>query len=149
MVDSNIGPNSAPLRDISYCNPSDLDFDLSGSLKGKSDDVIELARYGFPLMINSKIGPNSAPLRDIRHWNLSDLDFDLSRSLKIKTDSVIGLIIYGFLLMVSSNTEPNSAWYKAAVVCRYVELYTDMHQMCLLINSLMVQGITPVIHDSL
>ncbi len=43
-------------------NLSDLDFDLSRSLKVKSDDVIELAIYGFLLMINSNIGPNSAPL---------------------------------------------------------------------------------------
>ncbi len=31
MVNSNIGPNSAPLRDIRLCNLSDLEFDLSRS----------------------------------------------------------------------------------------------------------------------
>ncbi len=36
--------------------------DLSGSLKVKSDGVIELAIYGFLLMVNSNIGPNLTPL---------------------------------------------------------------------------------------
>ena len=48
-------------------NPSDLDFDLPGTLEVKSDDVIGLAIYCFLLRINSNIGPNSASLRDIRH----------------------------------------------------------------------------------
>ncbi len=64
MVNSNIGPNSALLRDIRHCNPSDLEFDLSRSLKVNSD-VIELAINGFLFMVNSNIGPNSTPLRDM------------------------------------------------------------------------------------
>ena len=36
MVNSNIGPNLAPLRDIRLWNPSDLDFDLSMSLRSKA-----------------------------------------------------------------------------------------------------------------
>ncbi len=43
MVNSNIGPNSAPLRDIRLWNPSDLDFDLLRSLKVQCDDIIRLA----------------------------------------------------------------------------------------------------------
>ncbi len=56
IVNSNTGPNSAPLRDIRHCNLSDLDFDLPRSLKVKSDCVIGLAIYGFLLMVNSNIG---------------------------------------------------------------------------------------------
>ena len=58
---------SIPCKFPSTQNPSDLDFDLSGSLQVKSDDVIGLAIYDFLLMINSNIGHISAPLRDIRH----------------------------------------------------------------------------------
>ena len=58
MFNSNIGPNWAPLGDISLQNLGDLDFDLSMSLKVKSDGVIGLAIYGFLLMVNSNIGPN-------------------------------------------------------------------------------------------
>ena len=47
-------------------NLSDLDFDLSRSLKIKCDCVIGLPIYGFLIMCNSSIGPNMAPLRDIR-----------------------------------------------------------------------------------
>ena len=43
----------------------DLDFNLSMSLKVKSDDDIGLPIYGFLLMFNGNIGPNKAPLRDI------------------------------------------------------------------------------------
>ncbi len=39
-------------------NLGDLDFDLSRSLKVKSDDAIELPIYGFLLMCNSNIGPS-------------------------------------------------------------------------------------------
>ncbi len=65
MVNSDIGLNSAPLRDIRHRNLSDLDFDLSRSLKVKSDGVIGLPIYGFLLMVNSNIVPNLAPLRDM------------------------------------------------------------------------------------
>ncbi len=106
---SNIGPNSAPLRDIRHWNPSDLYFGLSRSLKIKSDSVVGLAIYGFLLILNSNTEPKSTPLWDIRLWNPSDLDFDLSRSLKVKKDGVIGLAIYGILLMVNINMGPISA----------------------------------------
>ncbi len=66
MFDSNIGPNSAPLRDIRLRNLSDLEFDLSKSFKVGCDVVIGLPTYGFPLMVNNNIGANSAPLQDIR-----------------------------------------------------------------------------------
>ncbi len=106
---SNILPNSGPLRDIRFLNPSDLDFELSKSLKVKSDGVIALAVHGFLLMANSNIRANSVPLRDIKalksQWPW--LDLDLSRSLKIKRDGVIGLIIYGSLLMINSNIGTN------------------------------------------
>ena len=72
---------------------SDLEFDLSMSLKVKCDDVIGLPTYTFLLMFNSNMWPNSAPLQDIRLRNLSDLVFDLAWSLKVKCDDVIGLII--------------------------------------------------------
>ena len=61
MVNSNIGPNLASLRDIRLQNLSYLDFDLSRSLKLKIDGVIGLAIYGF-LMDNSNMGSTSAPL---------------------------------------------------------------------------------------
>ncbi len=50
---------------------SDLEFDLSRSLKVKCDDVIGLSLYAFLLMFNSNIWPNSAPLQDIRLQNLT------------------------------------------------------------------------------
>ncbi len=85
--------------DIRLRHLSDLEFDLSRSLKVKCDSVIGLPIYAFLLMFNSNILPNSAPLQDVRLQNLSDLEFDLSRSLKVKCDGVIGLAIHGFLLM--------------------------------------------------
>ncbi len=66
MVNSTTGPNSAHLQNISISNPSDLDFDLSKSLKVKSFDAIGLPIYGFLLMFNTNMGANSAPLRKIR-----------------------------------------------------------------------------------
>ncbi len=61
MFNSNIGPKQAPLRDIRLRNPSDLDFDLSRSLKVKCDSAIGIPMYDLLLMFNSNIGPNSAP----------------------------------------------------------------------------------------
>ncbi len=58
MVNSNIGPNWAPLRDIRLQHLSDLDFDSSGSLKFKYDSAIGLTIHGFILMINVNMGPN-------------------------------------------------------------------------------------------
>ena len=49
---------SIPCRSPSTQNQSDLDFDLSRSLKVKSDDVIGLTIYSFLLMVNSNIDPN-------------------------------------------------------------------------------------------
>ena len=46
MFNSNIWPNSAPLQNIMLQNMSDLNFDLSRSLKVKCD-VIGLSIYGF------------------------------------------------------------------------------------------------------
>ena len=76
----------APLQDIRFRNLSDLEFDLSRSLKVKYDDVIGLSLYAFLLMFNSNMWPNSAPLQDMRLRNLSDLEFDLSTSLKVKCE---------------------------------------------------------------
>ncbi len=50
MINSNIWPNSAPLRDTKLRNLSDYDFELSRSLKVKCDGVIGLAIYGFLLI---------------------------------------------------------------------------------------------------
>ncbi len=66
-----------------------FDFDLSRSLKVKSDGVIGLSTYGFLSMVNSNLGHNLAPLRN----RTLDLDFDLSRSLKVKSDGAVRLPI--------------------------------------------------------
>ncbi len=50
MFNTNMRPNSAPLRDIRRRNLSDLEFDLSMSLKAKCDNVIGLAIHGFLLI---------------------------------------------------------------------------------------------------
>ena len=47
MVNGNIGPDLVPLRDIRLENLSDLDFDLSRSLKVKRHGVIGLTIYDF------------------------------------------------------------------------------------------------------
>ncbi len=46
---NNLRPNSAPLRyyDIRFLNLSDLEFDLSSSLKVKCDSVIGLPIYAI------------------------------------------------------------------------------------------------------
>ncbi len=89
----------APLQDIRLRNLSNLEVDLSSSIKVICDDVIGLPTYAFLLMFNSNLWPNSAPSQDIRLRNLSDLEFDLLRSLKVKCDDDIGLVIHGFLLI--------------------------------------------------
>ncbi len=58
MVNSNIGPNSAHLRDIRLQNFGDLEFDLSRSLKVKSNGAIRLPIYDFLFMFNSNMGSN-------------------------------------------------------------------------------------------
>ena len=93
MFNSNIWPNSAPLRHIKLQNLSD--FDLSRSLWMKCDSVIgpppPPPKYAFLLMFNINTWPNFAPLRDmgllnflkrkvISLPNLSDLYIYLSRS---------------------------------------------------------------------
>ncbi len=65
MFNSNIGSIYALLGDIRLRNLSDLDFDLSRSLKVKSNGAVRLLIYGFLLMFNSNIGPDLAPLRDM------------------------------------------------------------------------------------
>ncbi len=44
MINSNIESNSTPLGVISFRNLSDLDFDISRSLRVKCDSVIGLPR---------------------------------------------------------------------------------------------------------
>ncbi len=95
---SNVWTNSGPLQDIRLQNLSDIEFDLSRSLKVKCDSVIGLPIYAFLSVFNSNIWPNFAPLQDIRLQNRSDLESDLSRSLKVKCD-IIGLVIHGFVLI--------------------------------------------------
>ncbi len=46
-------------------NPSNLDFNLSRSLKVKYNGAGAPPLYGFILMFNSNILPNQAPLRDM------------------------------------------------------------------------------------
>ena len=88
VFNSNIRLNSAPLRDISLRNLSDIGIDLSSSLRSKCNGINELPVYAFLLMFNSNIWHNSVTLREIMLQNVSDLDFDLSRSLKVKCDNV-------------------------------------------------------------
>ncbi len=45
MVNTNIGPNLAPLRDVKVCNQGHLNFGLSKSLKVKSNGAV-----GLPIM---------------------------------------------------------------------------------------------------
>ncbi len=117
VFNSNICPNSAALRDISLWNLSDLDIDLSRSLKVKCDSVIGLPIYGFLFMFNSNIWPNSAPLRYISCQNLSDLDFDFQdhwpwhwpfKVTEAKCNYTNELPIYAFLSIFNSNIWPNS-----------------------------------------
>ncbi len=61
---------SIPYRSATTQNLSDLDLDLSRSLKVKCEGAIGRPIYGFLLMFNNNIGPNSAPFRDIRIQNL-------------------------------------------------------------------------------
>ncbi len=53
--DSNIWPNSSPLQDKRLQNLSDLEFDLSRSLKVKCDDVIGLVIIRGYLLICTAI----------------------------------------------------------------------------------------------
>ena len=57
MFNGSIWPNSAPLQDTSLQNVSDLEFDLSRSLKVRCDSVIGLPiyMYAFLLMFNGNI----------------------------------------------------------------------------------------------
>ncbi len=53
MFNSNMWPNVAPLQDACVQNMSDLEFDLSLSLKVKSNDAAGLPIYDFLLVLNS------------------------------------------------------------------------------------------------
>ncbi len=59
MFNSNIGPNTAPLRDIRLQNLGDLEFDRSRSLTVKSNGAFELPIYDFLLVSNSNYMSNS------------------------------------------------------------------------------------------
>ncbi len=56
MANGNILPNSARVREIRLWKPSDLDVDLSRSLKDKCDGVIGLPIHCFLLIVNSNKG---------------------------------------------------------------------------------------------
>ncbi len=98
----------APVQDIRLRNLSDLEFDLSRSLKVICDDVIGFSKCAFLLMFNSNLWSNSAVLPDIRLRNMSDIEFDLSRSLKaiVSLDSPYMLcyqcliVTYGLTLLL-------------------------------------------------
>ena len=49
---SNMGPNLAPLRDMTFWNLSALDFDLLRSSKVKSDSATSLPIYDFLVVSN-------------------------------------------------------------------------------------------------
>ncbi len=55
MFNSNIGHNMAPLQVISLKNLSDLDFDLSRSLKVSPNGAAGLPIYDFLLVSNSNL----------------------------------------------------------------------------------------------
>ena len=84
MVNSNIGPNSAPLRDIRLWNLSDLDFDLSRSLKVKSNGAVGLSIYEFLLMFNSNQISISHHLGDICIWKFSPYLLSLGQNFADK-----------------------------------------------------------------
>ncbi len=63
IFNSNIWPNSASLQDISF--QSDLNIDLSRSLRSDVIIPMDSSDNAFLLIIYSNIWPNSAPLRDI------------------------------------------------------------------------------------
>ncbi len=98
LFHSNIWPSSFTRYKASK---SDLEFDLSMSLKVICDNVIGLAIYAFLSMFNSNLWPNSASSQNIRPQNLSDLEFDFSMFSMFSTFKcdVIGLVIHGFLLI--------------------------------------------------
>ena len=95
-------------------NLSDLDLDLSRSLRFKCDSIIALHIYAFLLMFNGNTWANFAHLRCIEMYRgfkilvISSLTFQgHSRSNVIV---FIGLLIYVFFLLMSkSNMLPNSA----------------------------------------
>ena len=101
-VNSNIGPKQALLQDIRLRNLSELECDLSMSLKVKCESPIGLPIYGFLLMFNSNIGLNQAPQRDISLKNLG-----VSRSFKVKSTGAVGLPIYDFVSVSNSNYVSN------------------------------------------
>ncbi len=77
MINSNIGPNLAPLRDIRLWNPSDLDLDLLRSFKVKSNTAVGLSIYEFLSVSNSNHKPHVylSPFR--RHMRLKIFSLSL------------------------------------------------------------------------
>ncbi len=113
IVNSNMWPNLAALRDTRLWNLGDLD--LSRSLKVKCDGVIGLPICGFLLMVNSNL---IVTLRDIivnsNFMRYKALKSEWPwlwpfKSLKVKCHGVIELAMYCVLLMVNSNIRPNLA----------------------------------------
>ena len=98
----------APLWDISLPNLSDLDIDLSRSLRSNVIILLDSPYMLFYHCFTSNIFPILAHLSHINLQNLSDLDIYLSRSLKVKCKHTIGLSIYPLLLLLNSNIRPNS-----------------------------------------
>ncbi len=82
-------PNTALLRDINLQNMSDLDFNLSRSLKVKCESAIGFPIYGLLLVFNSNIVPNSASLQDIRLqiWLTLNLTFHSRSNPMVQLDS--------------------------------------------------------------
>ena len=95
---------------------SDLDFDLLGSLKVKSDGAIGLPIHVFLLMVISNIWSNMALLQDISHQNMSDLEFDLLRSLKVKSNGAGGHHIPGYDSLLVSNSNYMSDSHRLGVI---------------------------------
>ncbi len=108
VCNSNIYPNSAPLLYTSPQNQSDLDFDLSRSLKVKSDAAVGHSIYDFLLMLILPVtyGQFQLLMTDIILQNLND--HDLSSSPKVKYDGTEAIHIYNFLLVFNGNIWLNS-----------------------------------------
>ena len=104
MVNINIGPIEAPSRDIRPWNLDDLEFNLSRSLKVKSNGTIGLPMYDFLPMSNST---NS---------NL----ISISLSLAIYTGLYRHLNVSSLIIISNFHTHPHSPlreWYVYVCVC--------------------------------
>ncbi len=91
----------AQLRQISHTNPSDLDFDLSKSLRSNVIILLDsrhmVSYYCVPAMHGL-----SSFVYEVCLENMSDVDIDL-QGHKVKYDGAIELFIYDFLLISNSN----------------------------------------------